>query len=170
MRMKRLFDLTLTLGSAIFWLPTVLGAALMVLVFSGRPIFYSSPRRVSTAAPMKIVKFRTMVRNAAQLVNRDSVPLDNGVRFLNIPSDSPLYTRTGRIIERFGVTELPQFVHVLSGKMSIVGNRPLPENVMACLREEYRNADDRFLSPAGLTGPVQLVGRQVISYADRLSL
>src|SRR5690606_12204205 len=76
----------------------------------------------------------------------------------------------GRVIERFGVTELPQFVHVLSGKMSIVGNRPLPENVVTCLREEYRDADDRFLSPAGLTGPVQLVGRQAISDHDRLSL
>ncbi len=170
MSTKRIFDLVLTIGSAIIWLPTVLFGALMVLLFTGRPVFYSSKRRTSTEEPTTIVKFRTMVRNAAQIVNRDSVPFDNGVRFLNIPPDSPLYTRTGRIIERFGVTELPQFVHVLSGKMSIVGNRPLPENVMTCLREEYRDADDRFLSPAGLTGPVQLVGRQSISDHDRLSL
>ena len=170
MKAKRILDLAISLGSAIVWLPTVVGGALLVLLFSGRPAFYRSQRRVSTEAPMTIVKFRTMVRNAAQLVNRDAVPFDNNVRFLNIPSDSPLYTRIGRIIERFGVTELPQFVHVLSGRMSIVGNRPLPENVMSCLREEYQHADDRFLSPAGLTGPVQLIGRQELSDADRLNL
>lgn len=170
MSTKRIFDLILTIGTAIFWLPTVLGGALLVLLFSGRPAFYRSQRRVSKANPMTIVKFRTMVRNAAEIANRSTVPVDNNVRFLNIPSDSVLYTKIGRIIERFGVTELPQFVHVLSGKMSIIGNRPLPEAVMDCLREEHLHADDRFLSPAGLTGPVQLVGRQALADSDRLAL
>ncbi len=170
MRAKRTFDLILTIGTSVLWLPTVLGGAILVLLFSGRPAFYRSQRRVSTASPMTIVKFRTMVRNAAEIANRNTVPVDNNVRFLNIPSDSVLYTKVGRIIERFGVTELPQFVHVLSGRMSIIGNRPLPEAVMECLREEHSHADDRFLSPAGLTGPVQLVGRQALADSDRLAL
>ena len=112
---------------------------------------------------------RAMVRNADKLANRETVPVAN-TRFLNIPPDSPLYTSVGRVIERLGLTELPQLVHVLRGEMSLVGNRPLPENVMDCLRLESPYADDRFLSPAGLTGPAQLVGRDSLTDAERLTL
>jgi hypothetical protein len=54
--------------------------------------------------------------------------------------------------------------------MGVVGNRPLPENVIRALREEFPWAEDRFLTPAGLTGPVQLVGRDAISDEARLTL
>jgi lipopolysaccharide/colanic/teichoic acid biosynthesis glycosyltransferase len=138
-------------------------------VTSGRPVFYRSMRRVSTRDLMRVVKFRTMVKNADKIANRETLPVTN-VRFLNIPPSSPLYTRAGRLLERCGITELPQFVHVLSGKMSIVGNRPLPDNVMDCLREEYPYADERFLTPAGLTGPAQLVGRDALTDDERLRL
>lgn len=170
MRSKRIVDVALCLTGAVVWVPTVLLGALLVLLMSGRPVFYASLRKTTTASPTRIIKFRTMVRNAAELVNRDTVPCDDNVRFLNIPPDSPLYTRPGRLLERFGITELPQLVHILRGEMSIVGNRPLPQNVMDCLAEEYPNAGDRFLSPAGLTGPAQLVGRQVLTDIERLNL
>lgn len=169
MTRKRALDLTMTVLGAIAWVPAVLVAAMLVLVSSGRPVFYRSQRRVSKDGVMRTVKFRTMVKNADKIANRTTLPVNN-VRFLNIPTDSPLYTRAGRILERCGITELPQFVHVLSGKMSIVGNRPLPENVMDCLREEYSYADDRFLTPAGLTGPAQLVGREALTDDERLRL
>jgi lipopolysaccharide/colanic/teichoic acid biosynthesis glycosyltransferase len=169
MTRKRALDLTLTVLGAIAWVPAVLVAAALVLLSSGRPVFYRSQRRVSKNGVMRTVKFRTMVKNADKIANRTTLPVNN-VRFLNIPTDSPLYTRAGRILERCGITELPQFVHVLSGKMSIVGNRPLPENVMDCLREEYSYADDRFLTPAGLTGPAQLVGREALTDDERLRL
>jgi lipopolysaccharide/colanic/teichoic acid biosynthesis glycosyltransferase len=82
--------------------------------------------------------------------------------------NSGLYTPIGQVIERFGLTELPQFLHVFSGHMSLVGNRPLPARVMEVLRQDFPNADDRFLTKAGLTGVVQLVGRDQITDADRL--
>jgi lipopolysaccharide/colanic/teichoic acid biosynthesis glycosyltransferase len=169
MTRKRALDLTLTVLGAIAWVPVVLIGALLVLVTSGRPVFYRSHRRVSTGRLMRVVKFRTMVKNADKIANRETLPVTN-VRFLNIPSDSPLYTRAGRLLERCGITELPQFVHVLTGRMSIVGNRPLPDNVLDCLREEYSYADDRFLTPAGLTGPAQLVGRDALTDDERLRL
>ncbi|HEY9566321.1 MAG TPA: sugar transferase, partial [Nocardioides sp.] len=171
MRNKRAFDLVLTMASAIIWVPVVLGASLLVLILSGRPVYYRSMRRISTGEPVKVVKFRTMVRNAAQIANRETVSVEEaGTRFLNISADSPLYTRIGRLLEKVALTELPQFTHVLRGQMSVIGNRPLPQNVMDCLGEEFADVEDRFLTPAGLTGPSQLVGRDFITDADRLML
>ena len=169
MTRKRALDLLLSALGALAWVPVVLVAASIILVSSGRPIFYRSSRRVSADHLMRVVKFRTMVKNADKIANRDTIAVGS-VRFLNIPPSSPLYTRVGRLLERCGITELPQFVHVLSGRMSIVGNRPLPDNVMNCLREEYSYADERFLTPAGLTGPAQLVGREALTDDERLRL
>lgn len=170
MTKKRFFDLFVSLISAVVWLPVVLMAALAVLILEGRPVFYKSKRRVSSGPAIEIVKFRTMVRNAAEIANRETVPVDNSTRFLNIPGDSPLYTRIGRLLEKVALTELPQFRHVLRGEMSIVGNRPLPQNVVDCLLEEFPDTEDRFATPSGLTGPSQLVGRDLLSDADRLRL
>jgi lipopolysaccharide/colanic/teichoic acid biosynthesis glycosyltransferase len=170
MKRKRLLDLTLVALAAVVWVPVLLVASLAVLIAEGRPVYYRSNRRVSSDHVMKVVKFRTMVRNADKLVNRDTVPVEGQVRFLNIPSDSPLYTQSGRLLEGVGLTEIPQLMHVISGRMSLIGNRPLPENVQNCLREKYPHADDRFLTPAGLTGPVQLVGRHNLTDDQRLTI
>jgi lipopolysaccharide/colanic/teichoic acid biosynthesis glycosyltransferase len=167
--MKRTFDVVVSVCAALVWMPVLTVSAFLVLICSGRPVFYRSKRVVQTGDVRPVVKFRTMVKNADKIANRETVPV-TGVRFLNIPTNSPLYTGIGRLLERCGITELPQFVHVIAGHMSIVGNRPLPENVLTCLRDEYPDADDRFLSKAGLTGPAQLVGREVLSDEDRLRL
>jgi lipopolysaccharide/colanic/teichoic acid biosynthesis glycosyltransferase len=170
MNKKRALDVVITGLAAVIWVPVLLLSALAVLVSSGRPVLYRSMRRVSTEDVLRIVKFRTMVKNAEALVNRSTVPIQNDVRFLNIAPDSPLYTRVGRLLERCGITEIPQLMHVLRGQMSIVGNRPLPENVVTALRDEYPTADDRFLTKSGLTGPAQLVGRSALTDLERLTL
>lgn len=170
MNKKRALDIAITLAAAVVWVPVLLVASLAVLVFTGRPILYRSMRRVSTDDVLRIVKFRTMVKNAETLVNRTTVPIENEVRFLNIPTNSPLYTKVGRVLERLGLTEIPQLTHVLRGQMSIVGNRPLPENVVEALRAEYPTSDDRFLTKSGLTGPAQLVGREELTDLERLTL
>lgn len=166
---KRAFDVVLVVAAAVVWVPVLAIASLMVLVLSGRPVYYRSMRWVRTGELIRVVKFRTMVRNAEKIANRATVPV-TGVRFLNIPPDSPLYTRVGRFLEKVGLTEIPQLVHVIRGEMSIVGNRPLPDSVLACLREEYPYTDDRFLTRAGLTGPAQLVGRDALTDSERLRL
>ncbi len=168
-RAKRVFDLTFTLLTMPLWLPLLIVALLLVLVFTGRPLLYISQRRVYRDQSARIGKVRVMVRNAHLIANRETVPITSQ-RFLNLPLDSPIYTGVGRLIERFDLTELPQFFSVLSGKLSVIGSRPLPEDVIASLKEEFPRAEERFLSRCGLTGPVQLVGRQNISDRDRLEL
>jgi lipopolysaccharide/colanic/teichoic acid biosynthesis glycosyltransferase len=167
--MKRLFDVTVTLLASVTWVPAILLSMLAVLVCDGRPIFYISRRRVYRKESMWIVKFRTMRRDAERIANRDTVPVQ-GTRFLNIEKNSPLYTRVGRLIESCTFTELPQLFHVLSGRMSLVGNRPLPENVIAAIKEAIPWVEDRFETPAGLTGPIQLAGRERLSDAQRIAL
>ncbi|MET0930439.1 MAG: sugar transferase [Aeromicrobium sp.] len=170
MKKKRSLDLVITILAAVVWVPVLVVAGLAILVSTGRPVLYRSMRRTSTKDVRRIVKFRTMVKNAEAIVNRSTVPIQNDVRFLNISPDSPLYTRVGRWLERLGLTEIPQLTHVLRGQMSIVGNRPLPENVVVALRDEYPTADDRFLTKSGLTGPAQLVGREDLTDLERLTL
>ena len=150
-------------------LPLLLLLAGAVLVLEGRPILYVSRRRLNTGPAEPIYKFRTMRRDADRIANRDTVPIV-ATRFLNLPITSPLYTPIGRVIERLMLTEMPQLVHVLAGRMSVVGNRPLPDNVVASLREEFPQVEDRFLTPGGLTGPVQLVGRDHLADAQRLEI
>jgi lipopolysaccharide/colanic/teichoic acid biosynthesis glycosyltransferase len=166
---KRIFDATITALAAPLWLPVVIICALLILILDGRPIFYVSQRQVAAGKYRPIFKFRTMKRDADKILNRDTVPV-TGTAFLNIPRGSDIYTPIGRMIERLALTELPQLFHVLSGTMSLVGSRPLPARVVEVLRANYSDTDARFLTTAGLTGPVQLVGRESISDADRLRL
>lgn len=166
---KRIFDLACVLAGAIVWLPLLGICALAVLLDSGWPVFYVSRRRVGSSRSIALFKLRTMVKHADKIANRETIPVD-GVRFLNICPNSPLYTRVGRLIERFHLTELPQLFHVLTGRMSLIGSRPLPANVVSCLREAHPYVEDRFMTNAGLTGPVQLVGRYRVSDDERLDL
>ena len=167
LRGKRAFDIIVGSAMIAFLLPILLFCVIGILLTEGRPVFYKSVRRVYASRSLRVAKFRTMRRNADLLLNRDTVPIGT-VCFLNISPDSPAYTPIGRIIERFMLTELPQLFHVIYGDMSVVGNRPLPENVIDALRVHHPSVEQRFLVPSGLTGPAQLVGREAISDADRL--
>ena len=166
---KRAFDLAFCVLSMPVWVPLTIIGILVVLCGTGFPALYVSPRIVYRGHTARIAKLRTMVPGAATIANRSTIPMD-GQRFLNIGLESPLYTPVGRVIEKLSLTELPQFVHVLTGKMSVIGNRPLPHDVLSALAEVHPEAGDRFLTRAGLTGPVQLVGRDNISDADRLAV
>jgi lipopolysaccharide/colanic/teichoic acid biosynthesis glycosyltransferase len=166
---KRAFDLIVTVLASVVWAPVLVLSCLAILVLEGRPLLYVSKRRVYAKRSTRVFKFRTMRRDADRIANRSTVPFE-GTRFLNIHPDSPLYTRVGRILERCCFTELPQLVHVLAGEMSLVGNRPLPEDVVAALKEAFPDAEERFLTPAGLTGPVQLVGRESLRDDERLRI
>ncbi|GAA4820456.1 sugar transferase [Nocardioides caeni] len=163
---KRLFDVVVIVLAAVAWVPVVAVAALAVLVFSGRPIFYRSRRWVGPKAAIEMVKLRVMVPHANKVLES----VDAG-RFLNTPPDSPLYTGVGRILDRLGINEIPQFVHVLRGEMTIVGPRPLTDAVRDALLEEHGQIDERWDStPAGLTGLPQLVGRIALTDQQRLDL
>ncbi len=166
---KRLFDLLVCCIAAPVWLPLFVLCSVAVLCAEGWPIFYISRRRVYGTRVRSVVKFRAMIPNADRLVNRSTVPI-RGQCFLNVSSDDPVYTRIGRLLERCYCIELPQAFQVLTGQMTIVGNRPLPEDVVTALRFNNPNVEERFAIKGGIAGPTQLVGRDRLSDRDRLRL
>jgi lipopolysaccharide/colanic/teichoic acid biosynthesis glycosyltransferase len=163
---KRLFDVVVVSLAALAWVPVVAITSIAVLLLSGRPVFYRSRRWVSANQAITMAKFRVMIRDADKVTS----PVEAG-RFLNTPSGSPLYTGIGRVLERLGLTELPQLFHVLRGEMTIVGPRPLTDVVRNCLLEQHPDLDLRWANePAGLTGLPQLVGREDLTDTQRLLL
>jgi lipopolysaccharide/colanic/teichoic acid biosynthesis glycosyltransferase len=109
--MIRLVDLGFALILAPIWFPLLLiglGAALL----QGLPLFYVAERLGRDAHIFRMLKLRTMVPDAERLGPAVSA------------GDDPRITRIGKVLRRTKLDELPQFLHVLSGRMSIVGPRP----------------------------------------------
>jgi lipopolysaccharide/colanic/teichoic acid biosynthesis glycosyltransferase len=166
--LKRSFDILVTAILLFILTPVFLCAAVLLLLTQGRPIFYVSTRYIGLNRPVRVIKFRTMVRDASSPKHR------LGERFmrdgyLDIPLDCEVYTPVGRILERLQIVELPQILNVLIDGMSLVGNRPLPkENVE--LLAQFPGWEKRFESPGGITGISQVVGKLNLTPAKRLRL
>jgi len=117
--------------------------------------------------PFRMIKFRTMVvdadRRLAEVADlNDSV---GGVLF-KIRSD-PRVTSVGRLLRRYSIDELPQFINVLLGEMSVVGPRP----PLPCEVETYdHRVRRRLLVRPGITGLWQVSGRSDLSWEDSVRL
>lgn len=153
-----------------FWGLVILICYLLNIIFEGFPGFYSSFRYIGNGKNITVLKFRVMKKQIDKKLNRSKIPIKDQI-FLNLPIDKEIYTAFGLVLERFGITELPQFFSVLKGEMSIVGARPLPYDVYSQLEVQFPNiANKRYLSKCGLTGLPQIVGRDNLPDEDRLNL
>jgi lipopolysaccharide/colanic/teichoic acid biosynthesis glycosyltransferase len=168
--MKRVLDLLL-LGLAIPFIgPLMLLFAVIKFIFDGRPIFYNSMRIGYNKKPFVVYKFRTMT-NDRDLIENEIFKLGR-VGFEAIPLNNPVYTKIGRIFERFQIVELPQLLNILNGDMSFVGYRPLPLHHVDKI-EKYDDQDlvaARHRSKPGLTGFAQLSGKLNLDNHQRLSI
>jgi exopolysaccharide biosynthesis polyprenyl glycosylphosphotransferase len=143
----------------------VVGAA--IKLDSPGPVFYSSIRVAHNRRQFRCYKFRTMVNDAETLIR-----LLDEVNELTGPvrksSRDPRITKVGRFLRKYSIDEIPQFINIFKGEMSLVGPRPpLPDEV-----EQYKLSDLRRLSmPQGITGFWQVNGRDTIkSFDERLKL
>ena len=109
---KRCLDFTIALIAIIVLLPLILLFSLSVLIDSGFPIFYTPQRCGYKGKPFKIIKYRTMVKNADKI--------GGGTTALN----DPRITRVGSILRKVKADEIVQIFNVLVGTMSFVGPRP----------------------------------------------
>ena len=123
--MKRGLDIVAAILGLVVFSPIILAAAVLIKLESPGPVFYRGLRVGQYGRPFYILKFRTMVANADKIGGPST------------PADDPRITKIGKYVRKFNVDELPQFVNVLMGTMSIVGPRPeIPEYVELFTEEE----------------------------------
>jgi lipopolysaccharide/colanic/teichoic acid biosynthesis glycosyltransferase len=155
----------LSLGSPLF---LVLG--LLVKLTSRGPIFYVQQRVGRDYRSFGCIKFRTMRRDADRVLGillAESPDLAEEFRNDYKLKKDPRITRLGKFLRRSSLDELPQFVNVLRGEMSVVGPRPIVRNELP----RYGEAMDEVLAVRpGLTGLWQVSGRNNLSYAKRVRL
>jgi lipopolysaccharide/colanic/teichoic acid biosynthesis glycosyltransferase/GT2 family glycosyltransferase len=163
---KRLMDLILGTLFLVVAAPPMALAALAIRLDSPGPVLFLQTRIGQDGRPFRIVKFRTMVDGAEELLPQlvDLAGLQQPAFKIK---DDPRVTNIGRILRRYSLDELPQLLNVLAGEMSLVG--PRPEE--AALVERYTDDQRRRLAiKPGMTGPMQVNGRGDLPFKARLAL
>lgn len=164
---KRAFDVVFASLVLLLGLPLLLVVAAAVKFTSRGPVFYRSERIGLDGEPFEMIKFRTMVDGADQMVDSlaELNESEGGVLF-KIRKD-PRVTTVGRVLRKYSIDELPQFINVLKRDMSVVGPRPP-------LAREVNTYDDyvkrRLLVLPGITGLWQVSGRSDLSWEDSVRL
>lgn len=148
-RMRRICKRTLDLSVSLLALPWFLVAfpiiALAIKLNSPGPALYRQVRSGLGGKPFQILKFRTMFVDAE---------IDGKARWA--AKDDPRITRVGKYLRKLRLDELPQFINILRGEMSLIGPRPERPEFVAQLEKELPYYSTRLLVPPGLTGWAQI--------------
>src|SRR5690606_35694104 len=169
-RLKRVVDLGVVLAAAPLILPLGLLIALLIRLDSPGPVFFRQERLGRGGRCFPFYSFRSMHVGAAALLRdllaRDEAAREEYARYAKLRND-PRVTRVGRWIRKTSLDELPQFINVLLGDMSVVGPRAyLPVELE---RMQGRERTILRVRP-GITGLWQVSGRNQISFEGRLAL
>jgi len=146
--MKRSLDLILAISTILIFLPILFLISILILSIDGRPIFYKQKRIGKNSEIFNIIKFRTMMNNVKI-------------------SDEKRVTKLGSFLRKTSIDELPNLLNVISGKMSIVGPRPLPATYLN--RFDDYQARRHNVKP-GLTGWAQINGRNLNTWEKKFEL
>jgi anti-anti-sigma factor len=156
--MKRLIDIVGSIVGLLITAVLFIPIAVAIKIDDPGPIFFGQTRCGWMGQPFRIWKFRSMCKDAeakkAELEKQNQV--DRGI--FKIKND-PRVTRVGRFLRRTSLDELPQFLNVLKGEMSLVGTRPpTPDEVARYEVPEWQRLDVK----PGMTGEWQVHGRSSI--------
>lgn len=149
--MKRTIDFLIALCAVIVLSPLLLLVAIAIKLESKGPLFYTQKRLGYTGQVFELLKFRSMT-------NKEHDPS------VQIFGDEMDVTRVGKIIRRLKIDELPQFINVLKGDMSIVGPRPCLPSLQNDFNEDGKA---RLIVRPGLTGLAQINGNIHLSWEER---
>lgn len=161
-RIKRLMDLAVCLLLLPVVLPVLAVCAAMVWLEDSRPVFFTQWRTGRCGRRFKILKLRTMVRNAAELKQKYAHLNELKWPDFKIRND-PRITRVGRFLRKTSLDELPQIFNVLKGQMSLVG--PRPSSYSADTYALWQT--ERFEALPGITGLSQVNGRSDVGFDDK---
>jgi exopolysaccharide biosynthesis polyprenyl glycosylphosphotransferase len=159
---KRLFDVVVSILALVLSSPLWLAAAIAIKLESKGPVLFSQERVGRDGKVFRILKFRTMVADAhARKAELAELNEADGPMFKI--SDDPRITRVGRFLRKLSIDEIPQFVNVLRGEMSVVGPRPaLPEEV----EQWSEDVHERLRVLPGITGMWQVSGRSDTTFDE----
>jgi exopolysaccharide biosynthesis polyprenyl glycosylphosphotransferase len=164
---KRLFDVMFSSLVLICGLPILTLIALAIKLTSPGPVFYRQERIGADGRPFRMIKFRTMVDGADKMLGGLVALNDSPGGVLFKMHSDPRVTPVGRILRKYSLDELPQFINVLKRDMSVVGPRPP-------LAREVATYDDctrrRLLVRPGITGLWQVSGRSDLNWEDSVRL
>lgn len=149
---KRAFDMVFSLGVVLATAPLYPIIMLAIMLEDGWPVFFAHSRQTVRGRSFPCLKFRTMRRNAesmkAQLAGMNQA---DGPQFFM--ENDPRILKVGKVLRKFQLDELPQFINVLLGHMSVVGPRPSPDKENQCC-PAWREA--RLSVRPGVTGLWQI--------------
>ncbi|MGE1101275.1 sugar transferase [Peribacillus simplex] len=167
LRMKRLIDIFGSLIGLILLSPIFLVVAILIKIEDPKgPVFFRQIRVGKDETEFYMYKFRSMVTDAEHRL-KDLIALNEVSGAMFKMQKDPRVTRVGKFIRKTSIDELPQFINVLKGEMSLVGPRPpLPREVL-----EYKiYHKQRLLITPGCTGIWQVNGRNSVGFEDMVKL
>ncbi|MES2459918.1 MAG: sugar transferase [Armatimonadota bacterium] len=163
---KRLFDVTLAIGALILLFPLLLVVGFAIFLEDGGPILYYQSRVGRDGKPFRFYKFRSMVKNADAIKEQLAALNEADGPIFKMKND-PRITRVGRLLRRSSVDELPQFINVLRGEMSLIGPRPhLPREVALYVDSQQQ----RLLVQPGLVCLREVHGRSNLTFDQWVEL
>ena len=168
--LKRTGDIVFSLAMLSLCSPLLVLLVLLVKITSRGPVFYVQQRVGRGYRQFGCIKFRTMRRDADRILSAvlaASPDLQEEFRNDFKLRNDPRITRLGRFLRRSSLDELPQFVNVLRGEMSVVGPRPI---VSQELPRYGKRMEEVLAVRPGLTGLWQVSGRNNLSYRKRVQL
>jgi lipopolysaccharide/colanic/teichoic acid biosynthesis glycosyltransferase len=148
---KPSLDRILAVILMVVFAPFLVLLVLIIFIIDGSPVFFIQYRSGIRMNCFRLYKFRTLV------------PLENS----DLSMKNRHYTRTGRMLRKTGIDELPQLWNILKGEMSFIGPRPMPIEYNQKYSDEQRK---RFQVMPGITGWAQVVGRNHITWDERFKL
>ena len=154
--MNRAADLAVAGGTLLVASPLLALAALAVKLEDGGPVLYRQTRVGKDGSDFELLKLRTMVVGAETI--GAGLAVDRG---------DPRITRTGRLLRKLSLDELPQLWNVVRGQMSVIGPRPTLRYQVEQYDERQRHRLD--VKP-GITGWAQINGRAALPWAERIEL
>jgi lipopolysaccharide/colanic/teichoic acid biosynthesis glycosyltransferase len=153
---SRALDLAVATLALAITAPLLAVAAVLIKLESRGPVFYRQRRVGLRGDPFELWKLRTMVPGAEAM----------GAGIYVLEGDSRI-TRTGRLLRRFSLDELPNLVNVIRGEMAVVGPRPTVQDQV----DRYTDRQRRRLEvKPGITGWAQVNGRTSLAWPERIEL
>ena len=167
---KRIMDTCIVLIGSILISPILLLIALLIKISSPGPVLYKHERIGQHGKRFKAYKFRSMVLDAderlKELLAKDKDAREEWEQNQKLKND-PRITAIGKFIRKTSLDEIPQFINVLKGEMSLIGPRPIVDDEVKKYGADFQRV---FSIKPGLTGLWQVSGRSDVNYSYRISL